>query len=332
MLASTLINKVTPLDAFTYREMNDITEFNQHDIEIDWSLEQYMSFIPALMWVARADGSATFFNQNWLNFVGRKIEQEIGNGWTDNVHPDDFEQCLGIYTDAVQKQQCCRLEFRLKRHDGEYRWILDNVVTRFSQAGEFIGFIGTCLDVTELYLAKQVIEQQRDDLAHIAMHDHLTDAFNRRYLFEHAALEIKRCNRYQHELQLVMIDVDKFKSINDTFGHIVGDKVLKSLVKCIDERVRPFDMVCRYAGDEFCIVLPETNQKGAEEIAERIRAGAKDIKLARVKNLKITLSIGIAEYKETLPGIEDWIHSADRALYNVKQEGGNGVCVSNFCE
>ena len=194
-----------------------------------------MAHIPALMWISRADGLATFFNHNWLNFVGRNIEQEIGNGWVDNVHPEDFDQCLGIYTEAVQKQQCCKIEFRLKRHDGEYRWILDNIVTRFSEAGEFLGFIGTCLDVTDQHIAKQIIEKQRDELAYMVMHDHLTDAFNRRYLFEHTELEIKRRKRYEHPLNLLMIDVDKFKSFNDTFGHNLGDEVLISLVKCINE-------------------------------------------------------------------------------------------------
>jgi len=310
--------------------MTDTNELITNNIEIDWSLNQYMSYIPALMWVSRVDGLATFFNENWLNFVGRNIDQELGNGWAENVHPDDFDECLNLYTEAVQEQKCCRLEFRLKRYDGEYRWILDNIVTRFSKAGEFLGFIGTCLDVTEHHVARQTIEKQRDELAYIVMHDHLTDAFNRRYLFEQAELEIKRCKRYKHSLYLLMIDVDKFKNINDSFGHNVGDEVLISLVKCFSERVRSFDLVCRYAGDEFCIILPETKQQGAYEIAERIRSGAEKIKLSKFKNLKITLSIGVAEYKETFSGIEDWIHSADNALYSVKQEGRNGVHISEF--
>ena len=289
-----------------------------------------MSHIPALMWVSRVDGLATFFNQNWLNFVGRNIDQELGNGWIDNVHPDDYEQCLSVYTEAVQQQKCCKLEFRLKRYDGEYRWILDNIVPRFNNAGEFLGFIGTCLDVTEHHIARQLIEQQRDELAHIAMHDHLTNAFNRRYLFEQTELEIERCKRYEHSLYLLMIDVDKFKQINDTFGHNVGDEVLSSLVKCFNEGVRPSDMVCRYAGDEFCIILPETDQQGAYQIAERIRSATENIKLSKADNLKVTVSIGIAEYKDTFPGIEEWIHSADSALYKVKKAGRNGVCVSGL--
>ena len=310
--------------------MSDTNELIHNNIEIDWSLDQSIKDIPALMWASRDDGLATFFNQNWLNFVGRKINQELGNGWADNVHPDDFDKCISTYTKAVQERKCFRLEFRLKRYDGEYRWILDNVVTRFNKAGKFLGFIGTCLDVTDHHIARQIIEKQRDELAYIVMHDHLTGAYNRRYLFEYADMEIRRYKRYKHPLFLLLIDVDNFKKINDTFGHNIGDEVLTSLTQCINERVRSFDMVCRYAGDEFCIILPETNQQVAYGVADRIRCGAEKIKLPKSRNLKITLSIGIAKYKERFSKIEDWIHSADTALYRVKKEGRNGVRVSEF--
>ena len=303
---------------------------NRSDIEIDWSLDQFANCISALIWVSRPDGLCTYFNQSWLDFVGREMEQEIGNGWTDHVHPDDFDDCLAIYSNAVEQQQPLKMEYRLKRRDGEYRWILDDGTPRYSESGEFLGFIGTCLDVTDQHTATQMIEDHRDELARIAIRDHLTNAFNRRYLFEIVELEIERHKRYLHQLHMLMIDIDDFKEINDTFGHDIGDEVLKSLVEHLDQFVRPFDKICRYGGDEFCIVLSDINSQEAYEIAERIRIGAEKIILRNNKPKKITLSIGIAGYQEAFSGIKEWMRVLDNGLYQAKKGGKNKVYIAEL--
>jgi len=303
---------------------------NLNHIEIDWSLDQFANCISALIWVSRPDGLCTYFNQNWLNFVGREIEQEIGNGWAGHVHPDDFNHCLAIYSKAVEQRQQFKMEYRLKRQDGEYRWILDDGIPRYSESGEFIGFIGTCLDVTDQHAATQIIEDHRDELARIAIRDHLTNAFNRRYLFEIVELEIERHKRYLHQLHMLMIDIDDFKNINDIYGHDIGDEVLISLVEHLEGFVRPFDKICRYGGDEFCIVLSDINSQEAYEIAERIRVGAEEIKLRKNNPKKITLSIGIAGYNETFSGIKEWMRLLDNGLYQAKKEGKNRVYIAEL--
>ena len=104
---------------------------------------------PVLIWMAGTDGLRTFFNHAWLEFTGRSVEREAGNGWTAGIHPDDHQRCLGIYLSNFQARRPFVTEYRLRRADGEYRWVLDNGVPRFDPQGGFTGFIGSCIDITE---------------------------------------------------------------------------------------------------------------------------------------------------------------------------------------
>jgi PAS domain S-box-containing protein len=102
---------------------------------------------PVLIWMSRPDKLCDWFNQPWLDFVGRPIEKELGNGWAENVHPADLARCLEIYTTSFDARQPFKMEYRLRRADGEYRWILDHGVPRISGQGEFMGYIGSCIDI-----------------------------------------------------------------------------------------------------------------------------------------------------------------------------------------
>jgi len=105
---------------------------------------------PVMIWIAGLDKLCTFFNQRWLEFTGRKMHDELGNGWADGVHRDDFDRCLATYTASFDARRHFEMEYRLRRSDGEYRWVLDRGVPRFSPAGVFAGYIGSCTDITEL--------------------------------------------------------------------------------------------------------------------------------------------------------------------------------------
>jgi PAS domain S-box-containing protein len=104
---------------------------------------------PVLIWMADADKGCTFFNKTWLDFTGRSMEQERGYGWALGVHPDDYGRCLDIYVASFDARRGFEMEYRLRRHDGAYRWILDHGVPRFSPDGMFEGYIGSCIDITE---------------------------------------------------------------------------------------------------------------------------------------------------------------------------------------
>jgi PAS domain S-box-containing protein len=103
----------------------------------------------ALVWLAGTDKLCNYFNKTWLEFTGRSLEQEMGNGWVEGVHPDDMQHCLDIYLSSFEKREKFSMEYRLRRHDGQYRWLQDDGSPRYDSAGTFVGYIGFCLDVTE---------------------------------------------------------------------------------------------------------------------------------------------------------------------------------------
>jgi len=162
--------------------------------------------------------------------------------------------------------------------------------------------------------------EDNDFLVNLAVRDGLTGLFNRRYFNELITIEVNRLRRSPALLSLLMLDIDNFKNYNDTKGHPAGDDLLKQVAKILKSSVRSIDMVCRYGGEEFIIILPQTDKTAAKIIAERVRV---QIELY----LPTTVSIGISTYPEDASEIEPLIKKADNALYQAKQSGKNKWCV-----
>src|SRR5206468_4282108 len=110
---------------------------------------------PVLIWMSGPDKFCTFFNKGWLDFTGRTMEQELGNGWAEGIHREDFNRCRDIYGNSIDARQPFTIEYRLRRSDGEYRWILDSGTPRFAADGALLGYIGSCIDITERKLAEE---------------------------------------------------------------------------------------------------------------------------------------------------------------------------------
>ncbi|MDQ5853625.1 MAG: PAS domain S-box protein, partial [Chloroflexota bacterium] len=120
---------------------------------------------PVLIWMADRDGGYTFFNEPWLAFTGRRLEQELGDGWTAGVHPDDREHCLATYREAFRARQPFTLEYHLRHADGTYRWVVDTGIPHLAPDGTFVGYIGSCTDITERKQVEDKLRQSRDQLA-----------------------------------------------------------------------------------------------------------------------------------------------------------------------
>lgn len=184
-------------------------------------------------------------------------------------------------------------------------------------------------DVTDVCHYQTQLNKALEELAISNRIDGLTQAFNRKHWEECLAKEFSRARRYQHDLALVMLDLDHFKLLNDTFGHQGGDMVLIETAKTIDKLLRMGDLFGRYGGEEFAVILPNTDLEGAEEVAERIRqAIAKSAINHQDRRISVTASIGVAVIDSDDSRYEDLISNADTALYQAKATGRNRVCLA----
>ena len=162
-----------------------------------------------------------------------------------------------------------------------------------------------------------------------SIRDPLTELYNSRHFYARLEDEIQRSERYVHPLSLIFIDIDSFKAVNDTYGHMIGDQALLLIARKMQTSLRSQDTAYRFAGDEFTIILPETTADNAKFVADRIKAEmAKESLVIHDKEItKITLSIGIAEYQRN-ENKEQFVHRADVTMYEAKKRGGNDIAVS----
>jgi two-component system, cell cycle response regulator len=168
----------------------------------------------------------------------------------------------------------------------------------------------------------------QDELADLAHLDGLTGIYNRKYMLDYLETELKRCTQLDLDICMIMFDLDHFKKVNDTYGHLAGDYVLKEVVKIIKESgLRQSDVFGRYGGEEFCIIVSETPLKTAVSIAERLRAKVEKYQFNfEGKELKVTISLGVAPRTEKITTGKELIGAADDLLYKAKEGGRNKAC------
>lgn len=272
-----------------------------------------VEYSPTMIWRAGTDSKCNYFNESWLNFTGRSMDAEIGDGWTEGVHPDDLEHCVTNYLNAFKKHEQFVMDYRLKRHDGQYRWINDRGVPFFNEKGLFAGYIGSCIDVTD--------KIEGDKLIKMAHNDNLTGLINRNYLEYLLDAEFHKARQENTNFIVMMTDIDKFKSINDHYGHVMGDIVLHSVAQKLTENIRESDVAGRYGGDEFVVLLSKSTPEEAKKIAQRIITSVSGITAGEVTPV-VSMSIGIACQSDE-DNVLKVVEKADKAMYLAKQEGGN---------
>lgn len=186
-------------------------------------------------------------------------------------------------------------------------------------------------DVTEIATRKKALESANKTLQKLSRTDKLTRLYNRGYLEECLEQEFKRCERSKRPASLILLDIDHFKTFNDTHGHAAGDEVLRAVAKAIRQAQRSTDIAGRYGGEEFGIVLPETNQAQALLVAERLRQRiAGTVVDWEGIPLQVTVSVGIAQYSGMLEDHQSWLEQSDKALYQAKEGGRNRSNVSRI--
>lgn len=233
---------------------------------------------------------------------------------------------------------------QVRRKDGEQMWIQIDARAVYDSTGQIQLYEGFIIDITdrqrkeeELHRAKDALEIANRELQQalereqkLARTDGLTGLCNRSFFFELASREFSASQRYQSPLSILMFDLDDFKQVNDTFGHLVGDEALTQVAQAAAAQVRRSDILARYGGDEFVLLLPHSNLRQAFPIAERIRQSVAAIRIDTPKGwVSVTLSIGIAETKYGLPdeSLENLTRRADEVLYTAKQAGRNRTVI-----
>jgi len=225
---------------------------------------------PVLIWMARTDKLCEFFNQGWLAFTGRSLEQEIGNGWAQGVHPDDLQHCLETYHSAFDARRPFEMEYRLRRHDGEYRWVLDTGAPRFAPDGGFMGYVGTGVDITDKKRAEES-NRRLEHLQRLATIGELTGAITHElsqpltaigHHVDAAADLLNSANPRLDELREIIFDVRADgKRANEVISHI-RDLVLKR-----EARMEPLDLNSVVA-DTLHVLASEAKRRGTQVRAD----------------------------------------------------------------
>ncbi|MBW8328831.1 MAG: EAL domain-containing protein [Thiobacillus sp.] len=276
----------------------------------------------ALVWTAGLDMGCDYFNEPWLRFTGRTLQQETGEGWVESVHPEDRLRCLETYRTAFDRREIFSMEYRLRHASGEYRWIIDQGCPRFDTQNQFLGYVGHCMDITEARRAEAEIER-------LAYHDALTDLPNRVLFRDRLTQALAAAHRSRRCGAVLFVDLDQFKRINDVHGHAMGDTVLREVARRLEYYLRQEDTVARLGGDEFVILLRDlaANLEDAGSlvmaVAEKIRSALESPVVIDGQEFVTGASIGITVFPKGTESVDDLMREADTAMYRAKERGRN---------
>ncbi|MUM76437.1 diguanylate cyclase [Pseudodesulfovibrio sp. F-1] len=240
--------------------------------------------------------------------------------WASRVHPEDLPGAEDALTTLRSQGGDWRHEFRILLPDGGLRHIRVAARARKDKNGQVTSIIGINRDITEQRLAEQ-------ELTRLATRDSLTGLFSRGHFMELGTRAVEHARRYGEPVSVLMFDADRFKAVNDTYGHDAGDAVLRALAATAADTLRQVDILGRIGGEEFAAVLPQADTKQAMLVAERLRSAiaAHEMDIGTGKPLSVTVSIGVSVFDEPSASLETMLKDADAALYAAKQNGRNRV-------
>jgi len=259
------------------------------------------------------DGKFQYVNSLFQELTGYSELELLGKYSLELVYPEDRETVREKAIESLKGGSSLPYEYRFVRNNGEIIWVLEKVTST-----EYKGkraTVGSFMDITE----RKQLEQK---LAEMATHDHLTGLPNRLLLSDRLAVGLAQAQRNNTNLAVMMLDLDRFKTVNDTFGHIVGDELLRIAGERLIALVRKSDTVARMGGDEFVVLLPLiVKTEDAVRVAQKILEVFRKPFVLSDYQVRITTSIGIAVYPEDGEDIEALFRNADTAMYWAKEQG-----------
>lgn len=299
----------------------DITERKELEIELEksrYNLTQAQKIARFGHWEANIESGTLYWSDMVYELLGlnpNEINPSI-EVFRSLVHPDDHilvEQS----EEQAEETGFHDIEHRMLHTSGEYIWVHE--LAEFKADGKTL--IGTVRDITKEKELKSKLMRQ-------SITDFLTGAYNRRYFEQRLKEEFQRSQRHRRMLSLVTLDLDHFKQINDQYGHAMGDKVLQQVAETVQQRVRDSDVFARIGGEEFALILPDTSEPKAIELAEVLRQLISSVVVKKEKRrIKITATFGVASFNVSMQNAEKLLSNADEALYRGKARDRNRVSI-----
>jgi diguanylate cyclase (GGDEF)-like protein/PAS domain S-box-containing protein len=275
------------------------------------------------VWEWRVQNGELTWDQHMMELHGITPDEFSGlyEAWRGRLHPEDAENTEQSLLNLLEGESEWHRQFRIILPDGHLRHIQAAARSHRDATGRVDRIVGINQDVTAAKEAQQRLE-------YMATIDSLTGVCNRRYFLELAQAEMERCRRYPKPFSLIMFDADKFKAVNDTWGHDVGDLVLKAIAHTARQTLREVDILGRLGGEEFAVALPETDGQEALIAAERMRAAMEQQRVMVEHEdieVRFTMSLGVTTLSDAAYDLEELLKQADQALYKAKENGRNRV-------
>jgi diguanylate cyclase (GGDEF)-like protein/PAS domain S-box-containing protein len=309
-------------DLYLYASSRDLTPRKQAERALRESDARFRTIVETVnegVWTSDASFRITFVNRVMAEILQNPPDAILGKSLSDFVDPEHRGLLVG-QREQRRGGKSGRYEIGLRNWHGNHVWGIVSATPLIDEEGNFSGSIGLFSDISER-------KRLEDELKRLASTDPLTGITNRRKLLEQSADAFLRSRRYGAPLTFAMIDIDKFKDVNDRFGHDVGDDVLKMMSTACMNCLRATDVFGRLGGEEFGGLLVQTGPDGARELAERIRHTLETLVLETEHGqVRFTVSIGLSSYKDGDASVEDIIKRSDNALYAAKRSGRNCVC------